>query len=344
MSDRGESPRRARTKTRTVHLLRAAGPRASVSALRAARVRSAARGVAGADAGEPFDGVWRARALFSEQSRSLAGLSGHRRCDHLFERRRPARPGDPVAVVDQVDGRSGISTERRDPDRRMDRNGRDSRVALRFGDSTSVRLDTGSRVRALSSVIELAAGAVYVDNGRDGSSWRCEPQSPPLATSARSSRFACSGIAAASRANGHGPADGPGTFHHGTPGHGDHAVGERRGEPAVRGPRPRWEWTTRVAPPLEMEGTSLARFLEHAAREQGWIVVPRSGAGPEAEAILHGSVEGLAADEAVGVAVATSGLRHRVEHGSLVVFRRGRATRRGRPHNDNVASHEGGGC
>jgi hypothetical protein len=72
-----------------------------------------------------------------------------------------------------------------------------------------------------------------------------------------------------------------------------------------------------------MEGMALASFLERVARELGWTVVyPDPTLAREAEAIvLHGSVSGLAPHQAIEVAVAASGLRYRVERGSLVVLR-----------------------
>jgi hypothetical protein len=58
------------------------------------------------------------------------------------------------------------------------------------------------------------------------------------------------------------------------------------------------------------------------AHEQGWTVEYRDAAvARTAETIiLHGSVNDLAADEAVEVAIATSGLRYRLRDGALLVF------------------------
>ena len=323
MSDRGESPTPGADEDEaTVHLLRAAGPRASVSALRAERVRSAARAA--------WQGQIRRRAIRRRVASAgallgavaLALIVGR---ETLFERNAPARPGDPVAVVDQVDGRSGI--QRNDAIRIGEwiETGRDSHVALRFGDGTSVRLDTGSRVRALSSkIVELAAGAVYVDNGHEGDGFEVRTAIATARDIGTQFEVRVLGESLRLRVRtGMVQLTDRARSITGRQGTGITLSANGAVSRPFEGHDPGWEWTTRVAPPLEMEGTSLARFLEHAAREQGWtIVYPDPALAREAEAIvLHGSVKGLAADEAVGVAVATSGLRHRVEHGSLVVLR-----------------------
>ena len=78
-----------------------------------------------------------------------------------------------------------------------------------------------------------------------------------------------------------------------------------------------------LAPPLEIEGVALSAFLERIAREHGWDVRYRDAAlAREATTIvLHGSVNGLSPREALDVAIATSGLQHRLENGELTVFR-----------------------
>ena len=64
-------------------------------------------------------------------------------------------------------------------------------------------------------------------------------------------------------------------------------------------------------------------YLTYLAREHGWAL---HYADPElareaATIILHGSVRGLSPQEALAVAITTSGLRHRLERGELVVLR-----------------------
>jgi hypothetical protein len=86
---------------------------------------------------------------------------------------------------------------------------------------------------------------------------------------------------------------------------------------------PDWDWTGRVSPPLEIEGVVLADFVARVGRELGLVVDYANPALAEeaASITLHGSVKGLSPREALDVAVATSGLQHRVENGSVIVGR-----------------------
>jgi hypothetical protein len=85
---------------------------------------------------------------------------------------------------------------------------------------------------------------------------------------------------------------------------------------------PDWEWTARLAPPLEMEGQTLRAFLAQAAREHGWTVRYTDPAVEQqaAATVLHGSVAGLSPREAIEVAVSTSALAHRFDEAMLVVL------------------------
>ena len=78
-----------------------------------------------------------------------------------------------------------------------------------------------------------------------------------------------------------------------------------------------------MAPPFAIEGRPLHVFLEHIVAEEGWTL--RYSNPDVAEAarriVLHGSVDGLKAEEALGVALATSGLQYRLEAGELLVSR-----------------------
>jgi ferric-dicitrate binding protein FerR (iron transport regulator) len=86
---------------------------------------------------------------------------------------------------------------------------------------------------------------------------------------------------------------------------------------------PEWAWVSRVSPPLHMDGVPLAAFLARVAREQGWTVEYGDAAlAREAETIvLHGSASDLAPHDAAEVAITTSGLRYRLERGTLVILR-----------------------
>jgi ferric-dicitrate binding protein FerR (iron transport regulator) len=235
-------------------------------------------------------------------------------------------PGEPIAVVEAIDGiLPGL--QRADVVRvgQWIETGSSLRVALRFGRDSSVRIDRDSRVRALSSnVIELQSGAVYVDTGEDHS--RFELRTPlgtarnlgtqfelRLARQALTLRVRTGVVELENHA--HAISARPGT---------EVTLSSLGAETRPIAPDgAEWAWARRVSPPMEMEGVPLATFLARLAREQGWTVEYGDVTlAREAERIiLHGSASNLAAREAVEVAIATSGLLHRLEGGSLVVLR-----------------------
>ena len=61
--------------------------------------------------------------------------------------------------------------------------------------------------------------------------------------------------------------------------------------------------------------------LDHLSREQGWTVryADASLARRATTIVLHGSVDGLSPQDSLGVAIAASGLAHRLDGGTLFV-------------------------
>jgi ferric-dicitrate binding protein FerR (iron transport regulator) len=301
-------------------VLNLAGMRANVSADRARRVRSAVHA------------AWRARTrrrAIRKPAVLAAALTGAAALaltlGSLFPQREVAALRDPVAVIDQVDGRSRL--KRNDSVRTGEwiETSADSRIALRFSQGISVRLDTGSRLRAMSAnVVELAAGGVYVDTeeerggfevrtgmatARDiGTQFEVRLVDESLRLRVRSGMVQLTDRKRSISGR-------PGTEITLS------ATGVVSRPIVAHGPE--WDWTTRVSPPLEMEGMSLASFLERLAREHGWtldygdVTVARDAEG----ITLHGSVSELGPLEAVEVAATTSGLRHQFDRGSLIVHR-----------------------
>ena len=199
------------------------------------------------------------------------------------------------------------------------------RVALRVANGVSVRLDVGSRARLLTTmVIELTEGALYVDTGREvtglevrtprgtardiGTQFEIRVRESALRVRVRT------GVVEVWRD------DRPIAAHPGT----ELTVSDNGiVSSAVSSFGPDWDWVVGIAPAIEIEGRSLAAFLEAISREHGWRV-RYDDAALEREAttiVLHGSVAGLTPDEAVAVAVTTSGLGHRVRDGEIVVSR-----------------------
>jgi ferric-dicitrate binding protein FerR (iron transport regulator) len=320
MSDRDQPLPGDTNEDDMARVLNLAGMRANVSADRARRVRSAVHA------------AWQARTRRRAIRRPAvlaAALTGTAALaltlGSLFPQREVAPLGDPVAVVDQVDGRSRL--KRSDSVRIGEwiETSAESRIALRFSQGISVRLDTGSRLRAMSAnVVELAAGGVYVDTeeerggfevrtgvatARDiGTQFEVRLVDESLRLRVRSGMVQLTDRKRSMSGR-------PGTEITLS------ATGVVSRPIVAHGPE--WDWTTRVSPPLEMEGMSLASFLERLVREHGWtldygdVTVARDAEG----ITLHGSVSELGPHEAVDVAVTTSGLRHQFDRGLLVVHR-----------------------
>jgi ferric-dicitrate binding protein FerR (iron transport regulator) len=82
-----------------------------------------------------------------------------------------------------------------------------------------------------------------------------------------------------------------------------------------------WEWAAEIAPSFAIEGRPLRVFLEHITAEEGWTLHYADPAVADAatRTILHGSVDGLKAEDALGVALGASGLRYRLRGGELLV-------------------------
>jgi ferric-dicitrate binding protein FerR (iron transport regulator) len=201
-----------------------------------------------------------------------------------------------------------------------------ARVSVRFADGTSLRVDRATRVRALSSsVIELAAGAVYVDVSRAAAGF--EVRTPVAVARDVGTQFEIrlleGGLRLRVRTGVVELTDGR------------RSVSGRAGTEvalsatgAVSRPYapygPEWEWAASLSDSVQIEGLTLSAFLERIARERGWTLRYSDPAlAREASAIiLHGSVRGLSTNDALEVAVTTSGVRHRLENGELLLFRR----------------------
>jgi ferric-dicitrate binding protein FerR (iron transport regulator) len=253
---------------------------------------------------------------------------------------RPVAPGgQPVAVVERIDGTPRRSAHLKAlPEGEGRLSVRDAihagewiatdartRVAVRFSDGTSVRLDVGSRARPLApGVIELTAGAVYVDS--PGESARFEVRTPVATARDVGTQFEVRLLDGGLRLR----------VRTGTVelGNGPRSVSARDGTEvtlttagAVSRPfaahGPEWDWTAGISPPFDIEGLSLSVFLDRIAREHGWALqYADSALAREASStLLHGSVHDLAPREALDVVITTSGLSHRLDDGVLLVLR-----------------------
>lgn len=82
-----------------------------------------------------------------------------------------------------------------------------------------------------------------------------------------------------------------------------------------------WDWVAAATPGIDIEGHSLAEFLDWAGREMGCDVVFAS-AGIENEAagiVVHGSISGLTPAQALDAVLATTRLQAYVDDGHIVI-------------------------
>lgn len=321
---------------RTARLLRMAGPRAEVPADRAARVRDAVH-MHWQAANSRRTGrrrVAAAGAVFAAAAVLMLGVRlGIPRGDVA------ATPGDVLARVDAVDGlarrlaeaagsNSGpVTLGPNDALRAGDwmETGVAARASLRLADGTSVRLDTATRIRMLSrTIIELSSGGLYVDTGRDsvglqirtrhGTAHDIGTQFEVRVTDAALRLRVRTGLVEVRSGDRSIPAR-SGTEVTLTP------AGAETRVVSVHGPE--WDWTADVGATFEIEGKPLAAFLDHLCREHGWTLryADAALARDASSIILHGSVDGLRPQEALSVALTTSGLAHRFSDGELFIFR-----------------------
>jgi FecR protein len=226
------------------------------------------------------------------------------------------------AELRTVGGRGSLATER-------------GRVALRLAAGPSLRLDFDSRVRLVSSsLIELERGAVYVDSGPGKEPGRVTVRTQLGDVEEIGTQFEVrlSGVSevqvrvreGAVRLTGEGVST---------------VAAVERGETGgvelsflsngtlIRRPiaahGPLWRWMMEAAPPFEIEGLTLRRFIERVARETGWTVrYADPGLAAEAETIvLHGALGRVPPDQAPEVVLPGAGLRHEVVGGTLVIRR-----------------------
>jgi ferric-dicitrate binding protein FerR (iron transport regulator) len=93
---------------------------------------------------------------------------------------------------------------------------------------------------------------------------------------------------------------------------------ERR---AIAASGPEWSWVSDAAPPFLLEGATATAFLHWVAREQGWrLEIGDPSLRTRVDRIvLHGSIAGLSADEALAAVLPTCGLTSRREGDRLIV-------------------------
>jgi ferric-dicitrate binding protein FerR (iron transport regulator) len=303
---------------RTERLLRLAGVRAGVAPDRALRVRDAVRKEWLAAAKRRPSGKRRTARIVAGLTGIAAGVIAL-----VIAGMRHDAPA-PAAIVQQVSGSSPLVEGAAIRNGAWIEAGAGVRASLRAG-GAALRMDSGTRLRFLSArVIELSSGGLYIDSGtagagvevstpfgiaRDvGTQFEVRIAGGSLIVRVRSGAVEVQH--SSGRVSAHEGAQLTVT-----------SAGVTRSAIAVDAPE--WDWIRGVPVQLDMEGLTLAAFLDRATRAQGWTV---RYAQPELETaartiVLHGSVKGLSPRQAIAVAVTTSGLAHRIEGSTVAVFR-----------------------
>ncbi len=303
----------------TARLLRLAGRRPAAPVERVARVR------------QMVHERWRANTRQRRVRRramvaALAAVAGLILAVVLMRPAAVVAPaGVVVARIERTEGPVELQVGGRVQQGEWTQTGKEARVGLRLISGTSVRLDEESRMRLISpDVIELAAGALYLDTGRESTG--LEVRTPFGTARDIGTQFEVrlrdaslqlrvrTGLVELRRGADVVPAR-AGT-----------ELTITAGGTATRPiptNDPEWAWTIALAPQFDIEGRSVAAYVEHLSREQGWTLryADASLARDATSMILHGSVAGLETEDAIATALAASGLVHRVRDGELLVER-----------------------
>lgn len=201
-----------------------------------------------------------------------------------------------------------------------------SRASLQMADGSSLRLDRQSRIRFVGpAAIELTSGAAYVETAPDSHGFEIRTAMGAvrdLGTAFEVRLFESSlrirvrtGLVQLQRGTSVTTAEA-----------GTEATITSAGMKTqpLRPYGADWDWSAGLAPAFAIDGRSLRAYLDHAAAEHGWTVRYASPAvaGSANRIVLHGSVEGLSAEQALDVVLASSGLEHRLRDGELLISER----------------------
>ncbi|MEA2560306.1 MAG: transrane sensor [Acidobacteriota bacterium] len=192
-------------------------------------------------------------------------------------------------------------------------------AAFRLDGGSSLRLDAGSSVSLVSaSEIRLERGAVYLDSERTG---KVAVHTPLGTVMELGTQFEVRLLGSAVRVR----------VREGAVRVESHRVDAgtelilrdggsvTRSRIAAYGPL--WSWVLKAAPPLRIEGLTLAEVLERVTRETGWTVRYEDSRieASAGEIVVHGDVGHLAPDQALEVVLPGAGLDHRVVDGVLTL-------------------------
>lgn len=320
-------------------LIRSSGPRAPLPEIELAAIRAK---TCAAWENEVGASKRQARRAWTQRLAIAAAAAGALLLVWLLRDRAVPMPPTEVATVAHVVG--SLSVEPRGAGAELVSAGaslpagatlmtreRGSRGAIHLTGGIAIRLDEATRVTLVSaSEIHLAEGAVYVDTGSTrgvGKREAIEVRTAAGVARDVGTRFevrVLSGVRAMVVRVREGVVivqrDGareevPAGFE-GTVGE----AGEITTRPASAWGSG-WEWIFGAGPPYEIEGRTLAEFLDWVEAETGWIVryATPSIESRAREIVLHGSIERMRPDEAPFAILAGSGLEGTLADGVLTV-------------------------
>ncbi|HEX2339568.1 MAG TPA: FecR family protein [Vicinamibacterales bacterium] len=291
-------------------LLRRVGPPPPIAADRTARVRRTVRGAWDAQLGARA----RRRRIFA--AITVPALAAGLLVVFGVPKRGPVKPAEPVARV--------LSTDAPIYAGDVFDTGSSGPATLQLDTGTSLRADRHTSIRVHASRrVELLHGAVYVDNR--GQAGRAIEIQTPFGTvhdvgTQFETRLIATRLRVRVRSGFVSVHDGPETASGGAGTEFTAGAGPiQRSRTPVYGPD--WDWVAEAAPTFEIEGRTLAAFLEHVSRERGWTLRFSSASVERtaAETILHGSIEGLSVEDSLATVVPASGLLHALRDGVLTL-------------------------
>jgi ferric-dicitrate binding protein FerR (iron transport regulator) len=195
-------------------------------------------------------------------------------------------------------------------------------ASLAWGDAI-LRLDSGTRVRiASASELSLERGAIYVDSKHSGVVIRTPIGSVRDIGTQFEVRLAADRMRVRVR-------EGRVNLQHGGATHsaaaGMELDADARGgvtEHSIAKSGAEWEWVVRAAPPIHLDGRTLAEVVATVTRDEGvkpvWLDETARNA---ASMRLHGDVP-LTPEEALDSALVASGLTSRIDGDRLIITRR----------------------
>jgi FecR-like protein len=200
----------------------------------------------------------------------------------------------------------------------------DSRAAFRLIDGSSVRIDSGSRVKfERHRSFTLEHGAMYVDATRSGIEIRTRYGVARDIGTRFEVRLRNAVVDVRVR-------DGIVTFDRGGQVHAGEQLRVTPEGSLSRSVISRyggdWEWTMDIAPPFALDGKTVAEFVQWAEGETGLSAKYRSAAVQRlaSSTVLHGSVRELRPDVACTAILPTAGLRCTAHDGLLDIAGGGR--------------------